>query len=111
MAQALRGTVAAGITGAVVAAVAMVGVPAQAASPGYLCDRTHVGNKGKGFGLAHCVALGGAPEHGEIRGDFVISPRKAGDQKFNCRDRSPDRYPSGNADLPRRVFGFFCTHA
>lgn len=90
------------------AGTAQAAGPAIAARPGYLCDRTHEGNKGKGWGVAHCEAVNGAPEHGEIRGAFLIDSRNGTDPTFACRDLSPDGYPSGNADLPRKVYGFYC---
>ncbi|GAA1563321.1 hypothetical protein GCM10009678_53000 [Actinomadura kijaniata] len=74
----------------------------------YTCDRTFAGVKHKGWGWLNCAASRGAPHAGEIRGTFLIVSRRGSDPRLECGERPPDRFPSGHAELPARVVGFFC---
>jgi hypothetical protein len=109
MIRRARQVIVVGLVGAVMTvSVGAVG-PADAAGPGYTCDRTFVGNKDKGWGWLNCAAANGAPVSGPVRGNFTINSRKSTDPGLQCGDRPNEYHPSGDADTPDHVVGFFCT--
>ncbi|SFD66207.1 hypothetical protein [Streptomyces aidingensis] len=83
---------------------ALAAAPSAAAQPlpAYICEAVNP-DLPRVFGSG-CEALGGAPEHGPISGDFLIA-NEGGRNAFLCREE--ERY-SGLADLPYRVVGFTC---
>ncbi|NDU72987.1 hypothetical protein GWI34_10125 [Actinomadura sp. DSM 109109] len=92
-----------------VAVMAAMTTPAHASPvPTYTCDRTFAGAKHKGTGWLNCAGPQGAPSSGPITGTFQIQPRNGSGPTLQCAQQPPDYYPSGHADLPDSVTGFFC---
>ncbi|MFG2004334.1 hypothetical protein ACGFNU_34755 [Spirillospora sp. NPDC048911] len=82
--------------------------PPDAPTPTYICDKTIVGVKHKGWGWLNCAASEGAPPFGEVQGTFLILSRKNSGPTLKCRQKQRDKYPSGRAQLPDQIIGFFC---
>ncbi|KAB2348800.1 hypothetical protein [Actinomadura rudentiformis] len=107
----LRAVIAAA---AVALAVTATSPPVHAAAPSdtpiptYICDRTVAGVKHKGWGWLNCGASRGAPVSGEVYGTFLILSRKESDPALACQQKQRDNYPSGRAQLPDQIIGFFC---
>ncbi|GAA2631607.1 hypothetical protein SMC26_21920 [Actinomadura fulvescens] len=82
--------------------------PSDFPVPTYTCDQTVAGVKHKGWGWLNCAASNGAPVSGEVRGSFLIQSRTNSGPALACQQKQRDNYPSGRAQLPDQIIGFFC---